>query len=85
MHFKVSAYCGLLEEECVSNQTLKSENCLIPCTGLYADVRDTNSVLENADSTQQQAFKLYVEKGIKLINIFKVTTSCTYRFPHVDR
>ena len=82
MHFKVSAYCGLLEEECVSNQTLKSENCLIPCTGLYADVRDTNSVLENADSTQQEAFQLYVEKGMKADKY--VQGFHTYRFPHPD-
>ena len=61
----MSAYCGPLEEECVSNQTLKSDSCLIPCIGLYADVRDTNSVQDNVESTQQQAFQLYVEKGMK--------------------
>ena len=37
---QVSAFCGLEEENCVANQTLKGKSCLIPCTGLYADIVD---------------------------------------------
>ena len=32
--------CGPEMESCVGNQTLKDKSCLIPCTGLYADVAD---------------------------------------------
>ena len=41
---KVSAYCGQSEGKCVSNQSVKHENCLIPSSGLYANVRDTNQI-----------------------------------------
>ena len=34
----MTPYCGPGEEDCVSNQTLKDESCLVPCTGLYADI-----------------------------------------------
>ena len=32
--------CSPEKEECVTNQTLRSENCLVPCVGLYADITD---------------------------------------------
>ena len=34
------ATCGPEKEICVRNQTLKDQNCLVPCDGLYADVQD---------------------------------------------
>ena len=38
---KVFPYCGPEMESCVGNQTLKDkESCLVPCSGLYADVVD---------------------------------------------
>ena len=39
-HLQVLAFCGPDKERCVANQTLTDENCLIPCSGLYADVAD---------------------------------------------
>ena len=38
--------CGPAKESCVANQNLKDESCLIPCSGLYADVVD-DSLKEN--------------------------------------
>ena len=32
--------CGPESEGCVANQTLKDESCLVPCSGLYADIAD---------------------------------------------
>ena len=32
--------CGPEKESCVANQTLKDKSCLVPCSGLYADVVD---------------------------------------------
>ncbi len=34
--------CGPEKEGCVGNQTLKDKSCLVPCTGLYADVEDNS-------------------------------------------
>ena len=36
----MSTFCGPEKESCVGNQTLKDKRCLIPCTGLYADIED---------------------------------------------
>ena len=33
-------FCGPEKESCVANQTLKDKSCLVPCTGLYADIED---------------------------------------------
>ena len=48
-------YCGPREEKCVANQTLRDKNCLIPCTGLFADIMD-------------DSFEKYVIKGMILIS-----------------
>ena len=37
---KEFASCGLEKKNCVTNQTLKDENCLVSCEGLYADISD---------------------------------------------
>ena len=39
-------FCGPERESCVANQTLKDKSCLVPCSGLYADIWD-NSVKQN--------------------------------------
>ena len=39
---QVSAICGPEKESCVANQTLKDKSCLVPCTGLYADIEDNS-------------------------------------------
>ena len=33
-------YCGLDKESCVGKQDLKDQSCLVPCSGLYADIAD---------------------------------------------
>ena len=38
--FQVLGMCGPEKECCVGNQTLRDNNCLVPCTGLYADISD---------------------------------------------
>ena len=49
-------YCGPEKESCVGNQTLADKSCLVPCTGLYADIAD--------DSLKQtQAFEQNLMKG----------------------
>ena len=37
---QVQTFCGPKEESCVENQTLKDPQCLLPCSGLYADITD---------------------------------------------
>ena len=36
-------FCGPEKESCVGNQTLKDKSCLVPCTGLYADIPDDSN------------------------------------------
>ena len=55
--FQTVVSCGPEKESCVTNQTLKDKSCLVPCTGLYADIVD--------DSLKQttQAFDQNMIKG----------------------
>ena len=61
-------YCGPEKERCVANQTFKDKSCLVPCTGLYADIAD--------DSQKQttQAFEENMMKGNKLVLIFDASS-----------
>ena len=38
--YQVRVMCGPEKECCVGNQTLRDNSCLVPCTGLYADISD---------------------------------------------
>ena len=60
--------CGPEKESCVANQTLKDKSCLVPCSGLYADIAD--------DSLKQttQAFEQNMIKGKIIIDIALRTT-----------
>ena len=42
-------YCGPDKEDCVNNQTLKDKNCLVPCTGLHADISEKESLRKNSE------------------------------------
>ena len=66
---QVFTFCGPEKESCVSKQTLKDKSCLIPCTGLYADIAD-DSLKQNT-----QAFEHHVIEGS--VNVF-VTPWPTY-------
>ena len=35
---QVFPFCDPKKENCVANQTLKDQSCLVPCAGLYADI-----------------------------------------------
>ena len=65
---QVFTICGPEKESCVANQTLKNKSCLVPCSGLYADIAD--------DSLKQttQAFEQNMIKGKILIDIALRTT-----------
>ena len=46
------SYCTPKNEDCVKRQPLKDKSCLVPCTGLYADVpsdykQDTEALEQN--------------------------------------
>ena len=44
-------FCGPEKEDCAANQTLRDQTCLVPCSGLYADIQD------NSLKHTMQAFK----------------------------
>ena len=54
-------YCSPDKEDCIANQTLKEESCLVTCEGLYTDIED--------DTLRQttQAIERNVVKGKMLI------------------
>ena len=39
-YFQEFLFCGPREENCVANRTIEDASCLVPCTGLYADIAD---------------------------------------------
>ena len=46
--------CGPGKEACVARQVLRDPSCLIPCSGLYADITEENFLLQlrrNASKT----------------------------------
>ena len=55
---QVFTYCGPEKESCVGNQTLADKGCLVPCTGLYADIAD-----DSLKQTKQAAFEQNLMKG----------------------
>ena len=46
--------CSPRTEDCVANQTLKHESCLVPCAGLYADIADDIDSLKQTTDTLEQ-------------------------------
>ena len=59
--FQEFTFCGPVKENCVANQTLRDESCLVPCAGLYADVAD--------DSARQttKALEQNVIRGLQML------------------
>ena len=53
---QVSNFCGPEKESCVSKQTLKDKNCLVPCTGLHADIAD-DSLKQTTQALEQNVIK----------------------------
>ena len=41
-------------ENCVLNQTLLDESCLVPCAGLYADIANDVDSLQQATEALEQ-------------------------------
>ena len=54
---QVTPYCGPGQEDCVSNQTLKDESCLVPCSGLYADIADDSRNQQNLANLEQNVLE----------------------------
>ena len=48
-------YCGPEKEDCVQNQKLTDPTCLVPCSGIYADVTDNSLAV---------ALQRYVTEGM---------------------
>ena len=47
-------------ESCVENQTLRDKSCLVPCTGLYADI---------ADDSLEQTTQVLIEGNCDLLSL----------------
>ena len=54
---QATPYCGPGKEDCVSNQTLKDESCLVPCSGLYADIADDSRNQQNLADLEQNVLE----------------------------
>ena len=60
----MKTFCSPEKEDCVKNQALKYKDCLVPCSGLYADIEDMSHVMKGIDVLEQ----------IFLLVIFQVST-----------
>ena len=49
-------------EDCVSNQTLKDESCLVPCSGLHADIADDSRIQQSRQ--HMETLEKHVLEGI---------------------
>ena len=50
---QVVPFCGPEKESCAANQTLRDQTCLVPCSGLYADIQD-NSLKQTMQAFKQE-------------------------------
>ena len=71
--FLQQAFCGPEEETCVARQTLKDNTCLVPCTGLYADVYD-----KAQDQKITEALEHKTMEGAHCL-IFQITSTLPFQ------
>ena len=55
-----SSFCGPERESCVENQTLRDKSCLVPWTGLYADI---------ADDSLEQTTQVLIEGNCDMLSL----------------
>ena len=68
----MTPYCGPGQESCVSSQTLKDERCLVPCSGLYADIVDDSLNQQNLADLEQNVLEgIVILKLISLLDILQ--------------
>ena len=68
----MTPYCGPGEEGCVSSQTLKDESCLVPCSGLYADIADDSLNRQNLADLEKNVLEgVVILKLISLLDILQ--------------
>ena len=68
----MTPYCGPGKEDCVSKKTLKDESCLVPCSGLYADIADDSLNQQNLADLEQNVLEgIVILKLISLLDILQ--------------
>ena len=60
---QVVTSCGPEKENCIDNQILKDKSCLVPCTGLYADIE-----LETTTNYKLQTLAEEIYSGVRVWN-----------------
>ena len=70
-------YCGPGKEDCVLNQTLKDGSCLVPCSGLHADIADVTYFRQNIAALEQN-----VMEGISFDTF--ISHELFFRFLHIE-
>merc|ERR1712192_23824 len=63
-------FCGPEKDSCVGNQTLKDKSCLVPCTGLYADIED-NSLKHTMQANMMAGFHMLTQELIQGVENWK--------------
>ena len=88
--------CGPRDKDCVDSLTINTGRCLVPCSGLYADVKDStqlNLVIDKQPEfdllvAEYENYKHFNEMQIER-SYFKGTTSWSYlpmtRSYHLDQ
>ena len=79
-------YCGPEHESCAAEQKktlLRDPTCLVPCTGLYADIWDSDSLEETSRTVYKETTQqLMSGKALKLYTLIRC--QCATRSWHAD-
>ena len=69
--------CGPRDEDCVATVTVNTGHCLVPCSGLYADVKDSNQLVRDIGKQPEFEFLQAEYAKYKFFNEPQINRSCS--------
>ena len=69
--------CGPRDKDCVDSLTIDTGHCLVPCSGLYADVKETTQLIDKQPEFDllMAEYENYKHFNDTTLTCFKGTTS----------
>ena len=69
------AVCGPRDNDCVAALAIHTDHCLVPCNGLYADVKDSNQLRLKVEKQPKYELLEQEYKSYKYFNELDIKTS----------
>ena len=72
--------CGPRDEDCVATVTVNTGHCLVPCSGLYADVKDSNQLVSSCRTSNSGCLPEFLQAEYakyKYFNEPEINRSCS--------